>query len=372
MPDGYAHRVTAAAVRSRGLITTRGHGPTWHAEITPNGQQYLANPPQPARKRPRQQTVAPQSVAKEAERKPVAPAPKPADIPVPESLRGAHPLVRATREAAVGKRPGSDGRITIGPRTGVAHLALSRPLLSRALRILQAITSEAKRRGWTVEPYDGARYGARPGIAIIANGHRYPIEIHETTETLDFTPEEIHAWRNEWSWNREERAHQMPPAQRKRTQATGKLRLSLPNGYGGGRANWTEGPRGPLEVKLASAFRTLEERIEHDDRAAEEAARRAAERQREEQEYRARQERQRIAQARAQRAVQEHDAWQRAQNLSAYATALRAGLDRLDPEERERVGVWCDWIDAYVRRSDPTVTTTLIVGLDDEGDARFY
>lgn len=231
MPDGYAHRVTAAAVRSRGLITTKGHGSTWRAEITSKGREYLRNPPHPARKKQRRQAAKPSPAATP---KSISPVPKPSEIPVPESLRGAHPLVRATREATAGQKPGSDGRITIRPRSGVAYFALSRPLLLRALRILQGIAGEAKRRGWTVEPYGGERYGARPGIAIVARGHHYPVEIHETTETLDFTEDEINAWRNEWSWNREERASQMPPAQRKRTQATGKLRLSLPNRYGGG------------------------------------------------------------------------------------------------------------------------------------------
>lgn len=83
-----------------------------------------------------------------------------------------------------------------------------------------------------------------------------------------------------------------------------------------------------------------------------------------------RQERQRVTQARAQRAVQEHDAWRRAQDLTAYATALRAGLDRLDSDERQRISAWCDWIDDYIRRSDPTVATSLIVGFDDERDGR--
>jgi hypothetical protein len=39
--EGYAHRVSAAALRSRGLIGTRGRGPTWQAMLTDAGQEYL-------------------------------------------------------------------------------------------------------------------------------------------------------------------------------------------------------------------------------------------------------------------------------------------------------------------------------------------
>jgi hypothetical protein len=42
--DGYSHRVSAAALRSRGLITITGRGPTWQAEITPRGQAVLEAP----------------------------------------------------------------------------------------------------------------------------------------------------------------------------------------------------------------------------------------------------------------------------------------------------------------------------------------
>jgi hypothetical protein len=47
---GYSHRVSAAALRSRGLVSTSGRGRTWTARVTANGSAYLervesADPP---------------------------------------------------------------------------------------------------------------------------------------------------------------------------------------------------------------------------------------------------------------------------------------------------------------------------------------
>lgn len=39
--DGYAHRVSAAALRSRGLVRVVGRGPTWRAELTERGARHL-------------------------------------------------------------------------------------------------------------------------------------------------------------------------------------------------------------------------------------------------------------------------------------------------------------------------------------------
>ncbi len=39
--EGYSHRVSAAALRSRDLVKISGHGGTWRAEITPRGTNFL-------------------------------------------------------------------------------------------------------------------------------------------------------------------------------------------------------------------------------------------------------------------------------------------------------------------------------------------
>jgi hypothetical protein len=100
--------------------------------------------------------------------------------------------------------------------------------LNRALRSLQGVLKEATRRGWGVVPCDQSRYYDHLGIAIEIREHRYPIELHEMTETIPFTDDEVTAWRTEWRLEIPRRAGRTPPAQLKRKRATGRLRLSLP------------------------------------------------------------------------------------------------------------------------------------------------
>jgi hypothetical protein len=290
---------------------------------------------------------------------------------VPSDLRGAHRFVTATRDAAVGRRAAEDGRISVGPRAGVVHMVLSRELLRRALLIAQAVVGEAERRGWGVTSDRGAGVHGPHGVAVVVGGHAYPIEIHEVTETVPFTDEEVRAWRAEDRWDLYHRQDKLPPPQRKRKRATGRLKLVAPTGYGGGRAVWSEGPRGPLENKLASLFETLEARAVADDAAAIERARRAEALRRERAERAERARRARIEDARAKRLAAEVAAWRGATEIRAYVMALRGRLPSLPGEERDRMGPWCRWAARWADRTDPTCyPAELVVGLDDERDDR--
>jgi hypothetical protein len=71
-------------------------------------------------------------------------------IGIPERLMRPHRYFVATREVAQGLKPESDYRLRLGPRRGIAHRRASRKELGRALRILQAIFTEAERRGHAV------------------------------------------------------------------------------------------------------------------------------------------------------------------------------------------------------------------------------
>src|SRR5690242_6978461 len=98
-------------------------------------------------------------------------------VEIPSALRGAHPSVRATRDAARGLKQRDDGRIEIGPSPGIGHLVVSRGELTRALLVLQAVFNEAKRRGYEIAASNKSGYGDRPGVAVVVRGHSYPIEI---------------------------------------------------------------------------------------------------------------------------------------------------------------------------------------------------
>jgi len=383
--EGYAYRISAAALKSRGLVRITGRGPGWHAQVTPIGQAYLDAPPSaidqsgPSNNKVRVPPGTSLAVRRGAETQLRAdPAPpqnraQQARVPVimvPTTLRGAHQFVITTRKAAIGLRAESDGRIRVGPQMGVVHLVLSRPLLRRALLVVQALLRDVIRRGWEVVSHTGTGYGDRPGVAIEIRGHRYPLEIDELTDSLPFTQAEIAAWRTEsnWKWEIERRAGKTPPPQLKRKQATGRLRLLLPNGYAGGRATWAEGPRGPLESKLPSVLRTLEQRASADDEAAVKRAHLAEERRREQEAREAQVRRARVENARAERLLAEVAAWRRSIDVRCYLDALEKKLPLPDADERPRLAKWCCWARGWANRSDPSLRTSLIAGLEEEQD----
>lgn len=288
----------------------------------------------------------------------------PKQVSVPEHLRRAHPVVKATSAAAVGQRAGADGRIRIGPSAGLVHTVASRDILRRGLRIIQGLFDEVAQRGWVIEPFTEARYGQRSGVAVVVSGHPYPVELHEHTETLPFTDAEIAAWRGEWS--SVDRSAKQPPPQRKRRRATGHLALVMPNGYDGGRTRWSDGSRGTLEGKLGSVVETLAQRARDDDERDVDHLRQQKEWQHVQERRRAEAHLQQVETAREKRVIDEANAFARAERVRRYVTAVRARFDALPGSERKRLSAWCDWADAWADRTDPVRSAEYIIGLDDE------
>lgn len=55
--DDVSARISAAALRNRGLVRTSGHGPNWKAAITATGKEYLQHVDGPNPPLPRQPNV---------------------------------------------------------------------------------------------------------------------------------------------------------------------------------------------------------------------------------------------------------------------------------------------------------------------------
>lgn len=226
--------------------------------------------------------------------------------------------------------------------------------------IAQALIAEAERRGWEAKPVEKS-YSHRAGCAIVIRGHSYPFEIVEMTDRRPLDERELERWRRDNRYRLSYRPDLEPPQVH---MPNGRLRLSLPD-YHVKRANWTEGPRGPLEAKLASVFAELERRADEDDRR--DVERRAWEKERQ-CEAAARAERERLArleQGRAERLAEEVRAWRLARDVRVYIEELRERLAELDADERERVGAWCEWAEGWAERHDPTVNVAKVVGLDE-------
>lgn len=140
MPDE-SHRISAAALRSRGLIKTSGRGAHWTAKLTPSGRAYLAR-------------VDAEAAAGDATR--------------PGRIRYHH-AVRALRDQRE--------RHEVG-----------RASLPRAVEFAQALVTEAQQRGWTVEPAIDSENGygmldwtgPKDGhLEVEANGRKLRLRIHE-------------------------------------------------------------------------------------------------------------------------------------------------------------------------------------------------
>jgi hypothetical protein len=100
------------------------------------------------------------------------------EVPVPQTLRGAHSVVKATRQAATGLKVQDDGRLDIGREPDIAHLQVARQHLDRALRILQAVIAEAERRGYEVVSVEKS-YNHAAGIGIQLRGETYALKLYE-------------------------------------------------------------------------------------------------------------------------------------------------------------------------------------------------
>jgi hypothetical protein len=291
------------------------------------------------------------------------------EIAVPPELRRPHPVVSATREAAKGLKPDESGRLDVGRRPGVIYLHVSREQLRRSLLIAQAVVAEAGRRGWEIRSVEKS-YNHRAGCAVVIRGHSYPFEIIEMTDRRPLDERELERWRRDNRYRLTYRPDLEPPQVH---VPNGRLRLSLPD-YNVKRANWTEGPRGPLEGKLASVFVELERRADEDDRRDEERARLEEERRRAAEERAERERLTRIEEGRAARLRGEVITWQLVRDVREYTGELRERLPELDEEDRTRIAAWCDWAEAWADRSDPALNVAKVVGLDEPepGEAPFW
>jgi hypothetical protein len=405
--DGYAHRVTAAALRSRGLVRTWGRSSRWQAEITEAGSDLLRAPPD--------------TTATEAS-EPSDPAPSsPSRLSKTEQLvqdlveaggvlrlplrYGPHgPTVRQRAYAAqdAGKLPagkrlttvtmGDDIEIrlidasagldyeraelvpvAVPQRISKYHAAtrgfrdrserheVSRSVLPRATRITEAMAREAERRGWSAEcpPTPTNTYGRSEWTAtkyghlqIVADGHRYWFRLQE---------EGVHT---RGPWEEQQRWYGRPrPAGRYDAEGTGRLTLRLHTEFWWRtterRSNWSDRQAWTLEERLPHVFREIEGRIVETARVDEE--RRLAEERAEEERRLAREAREQQWHLHMENAKRQATEDWRAQNLKRQARAwaeaaeLRAQCDAMEASHGANVETqqWLRWARQYADTVDP-------------------
>jgi hypothetical protein len=388
--DGVSARISAGALRNRGLVRTSGRGPTWKATITAGGKDYLQQVDGPHPPVPRQPDG---SVTQQLVNEVIAAG---GSLRVPRKnwndREGVDYERRARLAESYGKVPSGSRLVVktaspdellielmtdgVAARDGgadepaseltpvrvparlskyhpVAHEfrdrttlhEVSRKALSRVLRIVHALAVEAESRGHQVgcvraheDSYGRTEWKpAQDGQLVFAiNGYQLKVRIWEKGAGQR-GPYEHQLKR--WKHDREQPFRLMQFVERPKAYdsgASGELNIeALGSAYGRQKA-WGDRSRWKLEDRLANLLHELEvQAVEADERRLA-REREEAERQRQ---WEAAMERAK------QRLVEEHRlevlrnrvrAWQEAEAIRAYCEAIEArhGVERVaaDPD----------------------------------------
>lgn len=395
--DGESCRISAAALRRRGLVTTAGRGPSWTASITEAGREYLArcdgpNPPVPrqANGSVTEQLVNDVVAAGGSLRLPRTSYGRPGHVDYEQRARMAERFgkVPSGKRLVVHHLPGAEVRIDLvdGPETAVLPLRpvpvprrvtqphpvvvafrtaadtldVSRAAVPRAARILQALTVEAERRGHKVaapgpaNDSRGSRWassdaGSGDGVvAISVDGHTCEVKLSEEgLQSRGYWEQRNRSYRHrpggggEWV---------TPPRSQYEANATGRLTLTLVTGYSssGRQQSWSDRTRWTLDEKLPEVLLEIETRAVEARERKREKERQAAERQRAWEQAMERARSLFLEEHRAKALADQADRWQRANTIRAYCAAAES----THPDSTE-TAEWVAWARSYGDRIDP-------------------
>jgi hypothetical protein len=251
-------------------------------------------------------------------------------IEVPDVLRRPHPLVKITADALDRSTGNQHDGYLVNWQVRHLDVEVSKPMLKRALRIMDAVVKAFEARGWEISlgKDDHNSY-------VVIFGQRVPFGIREPRRQI-----------------------QIPPAERRnydpsfREEPSGRLALVLREYWGRSvKKTITETDKRPLENRLndfmVATVALAHERAEWERRRAE-----SEERHRREELARLEEQRRREAEAaRVKRLEDEADRWRRSHAILEYVAAVRAlaGATGAPPE----LTAWLEWAEAHARTLDP-------------------
>jgi hypothetical protein len=252
-------------------------------------------------------------------------------VPVPERIARYHPAVVAFRD-------------------NTERHEISKSVLSRALRILQALAAEAELRGHEVaavaevrNEYGGNRWtGPNNGhLQITVNGHTEALRIFEPGLPS----------RAQW-----QRTHCVSK-ERYPQDGSGTLALHI-CGYGSGDRTfrWADRKTRPLDERLPEVLRELEIRAAEAEHRKLEAIRKAEIRRREWERAVERAKVDLSEAGRAQYLNEQLDDWLRANQMSEYVAAMRTRIAAMtSPDDALEAQEWLDWVEAHLSSVNPLV-----------------
>ncbi|MEA3077913.1 MAG: hypothetical protein QOF60_2821 [Actinomycetota bacterium] len=391
--EAQSRRISAAALRGRGFVTTSGRGPLWTATITPAGTEYLqkasaTNAPTPRRPNElvTERLVADVIAAGGSLVIEDAPRGYGADVnwehrvklaqrhnKVPAGKHLVTNWINQRRDLQIDLIDAPDGHVVdVTPvpvsdhvsryhpfvtefREQKEHLEVSRALLPRALRIFHGIVLEAERRGYAVGVV-GNRSGTErrePAWSGDKHGH-FTITIDDFTACLRFREEGIsRRWTPPSGWQLrewEQRPWTKPKAHLHEEGATGKLAISVVAPYfGEGRTSqWADRKTWTLEEKLGELFAELELRAVEDRHRREIEAREEEKRQRRWAEELERARQRYLEHTRREELARQLDSWRVAERVRSYCAAVEA-----HHADDEQAMAWVTWARGYAQQLDP-------------------
>ena len=261
-------------------------------------------------------------------------------VDVPKTLRGAHPLVSTALEVLEQAKRNSKGMLE-RPIRNCLDVAVTKRLLRRALRIMDAIIKECESRGWTCK-IDNGETVVQTADARVVFG---------ISEILEYRESEKHGADISEGRKFHRRYEQ-------KTEPTGKLMLKIKRrwSYGGDgyRRTWSDG-------KLRQVGDSLHQFIETVEKIALDAREAAIERERQEREWEEEKRREEeLEQIRAEKWEQVQAEQTRVDNLKASAAdwaesnRLRSYIDAVENVHGEKVPPeWYTWARDQAERLDP-------------------
>lgn len=385
--QGYAHRITARALESRGLVTITGRGASWAAAITVAGTEFLAatDVPEPEPELSEAEGLLARVLAEgriefdrdtdstnydtlvaQSLRVPARPLGKKLEIVHVGTWWGTERVIRFTEHFPdrVDARP-----VPVVQRVREYHPAVAAFLknknwqyvsteqLTRAGHILQAIAAEAGRRGWDVlgladvtkrVPESRRRDVNKGHLAVVIDDTAFGIDLREKAKpgAAKLPPRNYSAPPRLPQWQ-ENRNYEFLPS--------GVLELSIHGRSGGNRrSTFRDAKSTKVEDLLPDVFREIEIRVLEVDWQRQEAERKEASKK---VRWEAAMEQARADFHEAQRSQELREqlaAWQESRDLGEYLQQMAETVARVD-EEQARVAAeeWLGWAHRYAERVNP-------------------
>jgi hypothetical protein len=263
-------------------------------------------------------------------------------IVVSDALRSPHPIVRKTMDALKGSAKTEKDYVG-NWREPHLNVHVSRDLLPRALRIMDALVKAFHERGWTIAFGSGDDRKSY----VVVEGQRVPFGIREKIKKVRNEPAKpIRSSTGEWY---------TPYHQEFRNEPSGRLSLVLRNRWGNSvDKSWDDGASWRVEDRLNEFVLAIVARAEEDrewDRRRAEAERARMEEERRRYEAARRRE----AEATLERELdRQADNWRKSQRLAAYIAAVRQSAAQAGGiEPGSALEQWLQWGERYAHRIDP-------------------